>query len=293
MKRIGAALAACLLLQGCGTIAWVPAGPIAGAERQILLNALAIMLCIVVPTAIAAVATAWWFRASNPRAVYQPNFSYSGRIELVTWSIPTLVILFLGGITWIGSHELDPAKPLESSEKALTIQVVSLDWKWLFIYPEQGIATLNEVVAPAGVPLNFQITSANVLNVFFVPELGSEIYAMNGMTTQLNLLADKPGRYFGLSAMFSGDGFPNMFFNVDAKPQAEFDQWVNSTRGSSPPLDDAAYRGLLKQTLKEDPRTYGAVRPNLFQAIVSQELPPGNGPETGESTNISPKRKNQ
>lgn len=293
MKRVVAAFAACLLLQGCGTIAWIPAGPIAGAERQILLNALAIMLCIVVPTAIAALATAWWFRASNTQAVYRPNFSYSGRIELVTWSIPTLVILFLGGITWIGSHDLDPAKPIESSAKPVTIQVVALDWKWLFIYPEQGIATLNQVVAPVGVPLKFQITSATVLNVFFVPELGSEIYAMNGMTTQLNLLADKPGQYFGLSAMFSGDGFPNMFFNVDARSPAAFEDWVSSTRSSSPPLDEAAYRGLLKQTLREDPRTYGAIRPNLFQAIVSQELPPGDGPDTGESTSVFPKRKNQ
>lgn len=293
MKRAGLALAACMLLAGCGTITWVPAGPIAAAERKILLNALTIMLCVVVPTGLAALGTAWWFRESNTRAKYRPDFSHSGRVELVTWSIPALVVLFLGGITWIGSHELDPAEPIASEHKPIPIQVVALDWKWLFIYPQQGVATINQVVAPAGVPLNFQITSATVLNVFFVPELGSEIYAMNGMTTQLNLLADHPGTYFGLSAMFSGDGFPNMFFNVDAVPQAQFDDWVNKTRSSGPALDDAAYRGLLKQTLREPPRTYSSVMPNLFQAVVTQKLPPGEGPEAGPSTHVFPQRKYQ
>lgn len=293
MKRAGLVSAACMLLSGCGAITWVPAGPIADAERTILLNALAIMLCIVVPTGLTAVGAAWWFRASNTRAKYRPDFSHSGRIELVTWSIPALVVLFLGGIAWFGSHELDPARPIPSQHEPVTIQVVALDWKWLFIYPEQGIATINQVVAPARVPLNFQITSATVLNVFFVPELGSEIYAMNGMTTQVNLLADRPGTYFGLSAMFSGDGFPNMFFNVDAVPQAQFDDWVNRTRSSGSVLDEAAYRGLLKQTLREAPRTYRAVMPSLFQAIVTQKLPPGEGPETGESTSVFPERKYQ
>ncbi len=151
------------------------------------------MLAIVIPTILATLAFAWWFRASNTRARYLPTWSYSGRIELIVWSIPALVVFFLGGIAWIGSHLLDPARPLTSGAKPLEIQVVSLDWKWLFIYPEQGVASVNDLVAPAGTPLHFQITSASVFNVFFLPRLGSEIYSMYGMTTQLNLQADRPG----------------------------------------------------------------------------------------------------
>src|SRR5271156_380592 len=179
-----------LTLEGCGTAGLSPAGPIGAADRTILLDALAIMLAIVVPTILAILAFAWWFRDSNPRARRQPTWSYSGRIELIVWSIPALVVFFLGGIAWIGSHLLDPARPLSSGAKPLEIQVVSLDWKWLFIYPEQGVASVNELVAPAGVPLHFELTSASVFNVFFVPRLGSEIYSMYGMVTQLNLQAD-------------------------------------------------------------------------------------------------------
>src|SRR3984885_84273 len=203
-----------LTLEGCRTAVLSPAGPIGAANRTILLDALAIMLAIVVPTIVAILAFAWWFRASNTRARRQPGFTYSGRVELIVWSIPALVVFFLGGIAWIGSQLLDPARPIASTTKPLEIQVVSLDWKWLFIYPEQGVASMNYLVAPAGVPLHFRITSASVFNVFFVPRLGSEIYSRYGMTTQLNLQADRPGIYHGLSAHFSGDGFSEMAFDL-------------------------------------------------------------------------------
>src|SRR5579863_700341 len=168
-----------LALAGCHTAVLSPAGPIGAADRSILLDALAIMLAIVVPTILATLAFAWWFRASNTRARRVPTWSYSGRIELIVWSIPALVVFFLGGIAWIGSHLLDPARPISSGAKPLEIQVVSLDWKWLFIYPEQGVASVNDLVAPAGVPLSFRLTSATVMNSFFVPELGSQIYTMH------------------------------------------------------------------------------------------------------------------
>src|SRR4051812_2326242 len=158
------------------------------------------MLAIVIPTILATLAFAWWFRESNSRARYLPDWAYSGRIELVVWAIPTLVILFLGGVTWIGSYDLDPARPLSSHVKPLEVQVVSLDWKWLFIYPEQGVAAVNELVVPAGRPVHFSLTSASVMNAFFVPQLGSMIYAMNGMTTQLHLQADRPGDFYGRSS---------------------------------------------------------------------------------------------
>jgi cytochrome o ubiquinol oxidase subunit 2 len=280
-----------LLLDGCDTSLLSPAGAVGKAERTILLDSLAVMLAIVVPTMLATLAFAWWFRASNPRARRLPTWSYSGRIELMVWSIPALVVLFLGGIAWIGAHDLDPAEPLTSNNPPLELEVVSLDWKWLFIYPQQGIASVNRLVVPAAVPLHLRVTSASVFNVFFVPRLGSEIYSMNGMSTQLNLQADQPGVYPGLSAHFSGDGFSDMSFDVHAVTAEQFVQWVTSTRGSGQTLDDDSYRGLLQQSRGVRPYTYGTVATGLFERIVRQELPTGEGPRMGPlRTTISPRQ---
>src|SRR4029077_1405876 len=189
-----------------------PKGPIALAERQILFNALGIMLAIVIPVILAILGFAFWFRASNERARYRPDFTYSGRLELLVWSIPAMTVLLVGGVAWIGAHDLDPGRPISSTVKPVNVQVVSLDWKWLFIYPEQGIASVNKLVVPVGTPISFELTSSSVMNSFFVPQLGSQIYAMSGMATRLHLQADHLGTYAGLSAMFSGDGFPDMRF---------------------------------------------------------------------------------
>jgi cytochrome o ubiquinol oxidase subunit II len=282
-RTVPAVAVAALLLQGCSGSILAPIGPVGQAERTILLNSLAIMLAIVVPVILATLAFAWWFRASNARARYQPKFEYSGRIELIIWSIPALVVFFLGGIAWIGSHDLDPARPLPSTHKALEVEVVSLDWKWLFIYPDQGVATINQLVAPVGVPLHLRITSASVLNVFFVPRLGSEIYAMNGMTSQLNLQADEPGHFPGLGAHFSGDGFADMSFELHAVAPTEFTSWVERARAAGPALDETAYRELLRQTQNVKPYTYRAVQTGLFDAIANQKLPPGLGPQVTEN----------
>jgi len=268
----------CLPLGGCHLAVLSPAGPIGEGDRTILLNALAIMLAIVIPTLLATLTFAWWFRASNARARHLPTWAYSGRLELIVWSIPALVVFFLGGIAWIGAHELDPGRPLDSKIQPLEIQVVSLDWKWLFIYPEQGIGSINRLVVPSGVPLHFRITSASVFNVFFVPRLGSEIYSMYGMTTQLNLLAEQPGLYNGLSAHFSGDGFSDMAFEVQAVTTEQFLGWTSTVKTIGPDLDNAAYRGLLRQSQDVKPYTYRTVQSGLFDDIVTQRLPPGEGP---------------
>jgi cytochrome o ubiquinol oxidase subunit 2 len=257
-----------------------PAGPVGVAERTILLDSLAIMLAIVIPTIIATLAFAYWYRASNRRARYAPDWAYSGRLELIVWSIPALVILFLGGIAWLSSHRLDPAQPLDSSNRPLEIEVVSLDWRWLFIYPEQHVASINELVVPVGVPLHLKITSATVMNVFFVPSLGSQIYCMNGMVTQLNLQADRPGSYPGLSANFSGDGFSRMHFEVRAGSAQNFTDWIAGARRSTTALDDAAYAQLRRQSQDERVYTYGSLRDGLFADIASRRLPPGEGPPT-------------
>ena len=271
-----------LALAGCGGVL-DPQGPVGEAQKTILLDALAIMLCVIVPTIIATLAFAWWFREGNGKARYQPDFAYSGRIELVTWSIPILIVLFLGGITWIGSHQLDPFRklPAAGSHQTLEVQVVSLDWKWLFIYPDQHIAAVNELTVPAGTPVHFTLTSASVLNSFFVPQLGSMIYNMNGMSSELNLQANRPGNYPGLSTHFSGDGFPGMHFTLHAVPDAEFAAWVQSVQADGPTLDRASYADLAKQSQNVRPFTYRSAEPGLYDDIVTQRVPPGPGPDEG------------
>ncbi|HEY2446003.1 MAG TPA: ubiquinol oxidase subunit II [Rhizomicrobium sp.] len=258
---------------------FAPVGPIGEGDRIILVDALVIMLAIVIPTMVATLGFAWWYRASNTRAVYRPDFTYSGRLELIVWSIPTLVIFFLGGVIWIGSHRLDPFQPLSSTVKPLEIEAVAFDWKWLFIYPGQGIASVNRLVIPVGRPLHFRITSASVFNAFFVPRLGSMIYAMNGMVSQLGLEADKPGTYPGFSAQFSGDGFPDMRFDSVAVPAAQFAAWAAGVKGAS--LDRTSVGTLLKQSRAVAPYTYRGVDASLFDAIASRRLGPGEGPAGG------------
>ena len=269
------------LLAACSGGVLDAQGPVAAADRQMMLNALAIMLAIVVPTIATALGFAWWFRASNGRARRQPHFVYSGAVELIVWSIPILVILFLSGVIWIGSHQLDPYRPLPSKAKPLELEVVSLDWKWLFIYPDERVASVNQLVVPVGVPLHFSLTSASVMNSFFVPQLGSMIATMNGMVTQLNLQADRAGDYYGLSTQFSGDGFSDMHFTVHAVSASDFAQWLNRARSAGPALDRAAYAALARESENVRPLTYRAVDPGLFHAVATNEIASQGGPRTG------------
>jgi cytochrome o ubiquinol oxidase subunit 2 len=270
-----------------------PQGFIGLSERTILIDSLAIMLAIVVPTIAATLAFAWWFRASNTRATYLPHFEYSGRIELIVWSIPLLTVILLGGVAWIGSHDLDPAKPLPSGTPPLEVQVVSMDWKWLFIYPDQHIASVNQLVVPAGVPIHFSLTSASVMSAFFIPQLGSMIYTMNGMRTQLNLQADAPGTFHGLASHFSGDGFSDMHFDVRAMPPDQFAGWIAGTRNNGPTLDPASFAALERQSMNTKPFTFGTAEPTLFHQIVTQQLPPGPGPQAGRPhPSVSPRTEN-
>ena len=245
-----------------------PQGPIGAAQRLILFDATAVMLAIIVPVIVLTLGFAWWFRAGNPKARYMPDWEYSGPVELVVWSIPALVVVFLGGMAWISTHALDPGKPLRSDKEPLEIQVVALDWKWLFIYPEQGIASVNRLPVPAGTPLHFTITSAGVMNSFFVPQLGSQIYAMGGMTTRLVLQADRPGTFRGISAQYSGSGFSDMRFDVVSMEPAAFDNWVRQTRGAGGELDAVAYTRLARPSIAAPPGTFGTVAPDLFQTAI-------------------------
>jgi cytochrome o ubiquinol oxidase subunit 2 len=245
-----------------------PEGPVSATEAQILFDATAIMLAVIIPVMLATVGFAWWFRDSNKSANYRADWTYSGHVELVVWSVPTLVVLFLAGITWIGTHQLDPFKPLESADQALNVQVVSLDWKWLFLYPDEGIATVNELVIPAGRPLHFSITSATVMNSLLIPQLGSQIYAMAGMVTQLNLKADRVGSYKGLSAQFSGSGFSDMTFDVKSVSANDFKAWVDRTHSDETPLDDSAYAELAKPSVVKVSKVFGKVQSRLFDMVI-------------------------
>ena len=246
-----------------------PQGPVAAAERTILANATVIMLAVIVPVMLMTLAFAWWFRAGNRWARRDPDWAYSGAVEVTVWALPALVIMFLGGLAWIGSHALDPARPLAARTAPIEVQVVSLDWKWLFIYPELGVASVNRLVVPAGAPLHLQLTSASVMNSFFVPQLGSQIYTMAGMTTTLNLMADKPGTYPGLSAQFSGDGFSDMRFDAVALSPAQFAQWLADTRAGTATLDAARLQALARPATVPAPLAFAHVAPGLYGAIVA------------------------
>ena len=266
-------------LGGCSGGVLDPAGPVGANDAIILIDATLIMLGIIIPTLAIAFWMAWRYRASNTKAEYLPYWSYSGRIEAVVWSIPILTIMFIGGVIWIGSYRLDPFRPLPSKTPPLEVQVVSLDWKWLFIYPQQGIATVNQVVVPAGVPVRFSITSASVFNVFFIPRLGSMIYAMPGMISQVNLQADRPAVLLGQSSHFSGDGFSDMQFQVHSVTPAQFNAWAQSVRSAGPVLDRTTYAGLARQSQRVGAFSYRAVDPQLFHAVALQHVAPGPGPE--------------
>ena len=278
IARLTLALVILLPLGGCGGGGGIldPQGPIAAQELLLLINSTAIMLVVVVPVILATVAFAWWYRSSNGHAGHITDESFEGRMEFVVWSIPALIVILLGGVIWIGSHQLDPHAPIPGKSDPLRVDVVALDWKWLFVYPDKGVAAVKQLVIPVGTPVQFRITSATVMNSFFIPQLGSQIYAMGGMTTHLNLLADNLGEFPGLSANYSGDGFAEMRFVAKAVSAGDFDAWVNQARGTGSALDDTAYAELAKPSTAVPPKTYGSVMPNFFEHILDLTI---SGPQ--------------
>jgi len=273
-------------LGGCAEGVLDPKGPIAAADRQILLNALGIMLAIVIPVILATLGVAFWFRASNERARYRPNFAYSGRLEMLVWSIPAMTVFLVGGVAWVGSHDLSPRKPIASTVKPLRVQVASLDWKWLFIYPDHGVASVNRLTVPVGTPVSLELTSSGVMNSFFVPQLGSQIYTMAGMITRLHLQADHAGTYRGFSAQYSGEGFSDMHFDADAVTNEKFAQWLDVVRSAGPELDAKAYADLAKPSASVAPFTYRSVAPGLFGSIVVSEMQSDGAMSHGNPTSM-------
>ncbi len=267
------------LLAGCNTVLLNPSGDVADQQGRLIIVSTVLMLLIIVPVIVLTIVFAWRYRQSNTEAAYDPDWDHSTALELVIWAAPLFIIIALGAVTWISTHTLDPYRPLARVDadrsfapgtKPLEVQVVALDWKWLFIYPEQGIATVNEIAAPVDRPIVFRITASTVMNSFFVPALAGQIYAMPGMQTTLHAVINKPGDFAGFSSNYSGAGFSNMRFRFLGQSPADFDRWVQQTKSGALALDRAGYLELEKPSQRDPVKRYGRVMPDLFDAVLNR-----------------------
>lgn len=266
-----------VLLAGCHLALFDPRGDIGMQERHLIVVALGIMLAVVIPVIALTLFFFWRYRDTNKQATYAPTWAHSTGIEIVVWGIPCVIVVFLSVLIWGTTHALDPYRPLTSNAQPVRVQVVALNWKWLFIYPDYGIATVNQLVVPAKTPINFQLTADSIMNSFFIPSLGSQVYAMAGMQTQLHLIADEPGTYRGMSSAFSGAGFSDMRFEVKAINDADFRAWVASTRHGSGTLTHDSYLTLARPSVNNAPATYATVDNDLFDEVVNQYMPSMSG----------------
>ncbi|MFC7379880.1 ubiquinol oxidase subunit II [Brevundimonas sp. GCM10030266] len=273
-----------LLLSGCQAVVMDPAGHVAAQQRDLLVVSVVLMLLIIIPVMALIVWFAWKYRASNKDAKYEPDWDHSTHLELVIWAAPLLIIICLGAVTWTGTHLLDPYRPLDrinhnrpvtAEVRPIEVQVVALDWKWLFIYPEYGVATVNELAAPVDRPIRFTLTSSSVMNSFYIPALAGQIYAMPGMESKLHAVINAPGEYRGFSANYSGDGFSGMKFNFHGLDEAGFEAWINRARGSSLKLDRLSYLDLARPSEHVAPMQFSAVDPLLWDAVVGRCVEPG------------------
>ena len=271
-------------LGGCNFVVLAPTGDIAAQQRDLLVVSTLLMLLIIIPVMALTVFFAWKYRASNTKATYEPEWSHSTQMELVIWSAPLLIIICLGALTWMGTHLLDPYRPLDriaaetvvpAESKPLEVQVVALDWKWLFIYPEQGFATINELAVPVNRPIHFKITSSAVMNAFYVPTLAGMIYAMPGMQTQLHAVANSPVTSRGFSANYSGAGFSKMHFAFQAMDDAGFAGWAAKAKESTGALNRQAYLDIEKPSEAVPVTYFGTVDADLYDAILNMCVDPG------------------
>ncbi len=276
-------LAAAGMLSGCKSIVLFPAGDIATRQADLLMASVWLMLIIIIPVMAMIVFFAWKYRESNQGARYEPDWDHSTKLELAIWAAPLLIIICLGAMTWVGTHLLDPYRPLArvsenkplNGEKSLEINVVALDWKWLFLYPEQGVASVNELVVPTDRPVHFRITASSVMNAFYVPAMAGMIYAMPGMETKLHAVINKDGEYEGFSANYSGAGFSRMRFKARSVQDGDFDLWVSQARAAGNMLDGPAYLKLERPSENEAVRYYGRVESDLYPKIINMCVEPG------------------
>ncbi len=267
--RLAILLAGCLLVSGCDEfMLFDPKGPVAEQQQWLIIVSFAIMLIVVIPVLIMSVWFPYKYRSGNTKEEYLPNWEHSNKIELVVWTVPILIITALGILTYITSHSLDPRKPIESDQPTMVVQVVAMDWKWLFIYPEYGIATVNEMAMVVDQPVEFLITSDATMNSFFIPNLGSMIYAMSGMENRLHLMASEAGTYKGMSTNYSGFGFSGMKFNAIASDKMQFDAWVTKVKDSPKVLTDDVFKALQVKSRDVKPLYFNNPNPLLFSDII-------------------------
>lgn len=272
-------LGATFALGGCGK-QWVllnPAGPIGAHEKSLILTAWWIMVLVALPVFVLTIWFAWHYRASNKKATYMPNWDFSWSVDVVIWVLPLVGVAVLAFLCWTSTQNLAPYKQITSEKQPVEVDVVSFDWKWLFIYPKQHIATVNQLVIPVDRPINFKVTSDTVMTSFFIPNLGSQIYAMSGMRTRLNLIADKTGSYIGQNMQFSGRGYSDMNFKVRIEQDADFKNWVSSVQKSEKKFDMTALEQLKKPSVANSVAHFGSVKPNMFQTILDQYRYSHNG----------------
>jgi cytochrome o ubiquinol oxidase subunit II len=283
LRTAGVLLLPCIL-SGCGTVLLNPSGDVALQQRNLIIASTLLMLLIIVPVIALTLIFARRYRADNKEAVYDPEWHHSTQLEVAIWTAPLLIIIALGAITWLSTHTLDPYRPLTRIDgsqplppgvKPLEVQVVALDWKWLFFYPEQGIATVNELAAPVNVPIAFRITSSTVMNSFFIPALAGQVYAMAGMQTQLHAVINEEGTYNGFSANYSGSGFSRMNFAFHGMTEQGFDQWVAKVKGGGPALDRAAYLELEEPSERVPVKYFSSVENGLYHAVLNMCVRPG------------------
>jgi cytochrome o ubiquinol oxidase subunit 2 len=261
------------LLHGKNIAVFNPAGTIAYQEKGILIFIIGLGLSIVIPTIIAAYIILWKYQASNTKSAYTPDWDSNKSIQFSLLFLICAVIAVVAYFDWKSSHDLDPYKPI-NAKKQLTVQVVAMRWKWLFIYPKEGIATVNYLRFPAKTALNFQLTADAPMNGFWIPQLGGQMYAMNGMSSTLHLLADKTGTYTGRSSNISGDGFAGMIFTAQATSQTDFDTWVSDVKSTSPVLDIHAYNELAKPSQDNKPAVYRLGEKDLYNTIIMKYMSP-------------------
>jgi cytochrome o ubiquinol oxidase subunit 2 len=260
-----------LLAGGCDrAVVLDPKGPIADAQRGVLIDAFAVMMIVIVPVVVMAFVFAWRYRAANRDATYAPTWANSMLIDTVVWLIPTAIVVAVAVLVWRSTHKLDPYRPLAATHPPFEIQVVAQDWKWLFIYPEEGVAAVNQMAIPSGRPVSLRITSDTVMNSFYVPALAGQIYAMAGMQTRLQILANEPGSFVGRNTQYSGGGFSDQHFEVLALSQADFDAWVAKARQSAEKLDPPTYARLAQKSRRNPVTLYSAVEPRLFDSIIAK-----------------------
>ncbi|HDS1606885.1 ubiquinol oxidase subunit II [Stenotrophomonas maltophilia] len=280
--RLALVALACVGLSGCDWVLLDSKGMVGLAQRDLILICIGLMLIVVIPAIVLTFVFAWRYRAGNTKAKYTPDWSHSTKVEIVVWGVPLIIIAVLAVIVWKSTHELDPYKPLDVAGEPLHVDVIATDWKWVFVYPDLGIATVNQLNFPANRPLAFNITSNSTMNTFFIPQLGGQIYAMAGMRTQLHLIANEPGQFRGMSGNYSGHGFSNMKFIATASSNEDFDRWVAEVRRAPDALSFTQFKALAAPSKNAPVQHFSSVEPLLFKKVIDQFI--GVGENTAAAT---------